>query len=126
LRQDANQEGFSKANGVSRAISKSSKLYGNSHWDLLDAYKSDSTVLLSIDKETLPDSLQALEQEEIETLVLQKAKERTEIQNKIAENAVKRTAYIAQNQDTTSTQTLGDRMIKTIQKEAEKNGFVFN
>jgi hypothetical protein len=126
LRQDANQEGFSKANGVSRAISKSSKLYGNSHWDLLDAYKSDSTVLLSIDKETLPDSLQALEQKEIETLVLQKAKERTEIQNKIAENAVKRTAYIAQNQDTTSTQTLGDRMIKTIQKEAEKNGFVFN
>ena len=126
LRQDANQEGFSKANGVSRAISKSSKLYSNSHWDLLDAYKSDSTILLSIDKETLPDSLQALEQKEIEILVVQKAKERAEIQNKIAENAVKRTTYIAQHQYTKATQTLGNRMIKTIQKEAEKNGFVFN
>lgn len=125
LKQDANQEGYSKANAVSRTISKSSKIYSNSHWDLLDAYESDSTIILSLDKNTLPDSLQVLEQKEIEAVVKKKAEERAAIQHKIAENAVKREKYISQNQGTPSTETLGDRMIKTIQVEAEKNGFVF-
>ena len=125
LKQDANQEGYSTANAVSRTISKSSKIYSNSHWDLLDAYESDSTIILSLDKNTLPDSLQVLEQKEIEAVVKKKAEERASIQHKIAENAVKREKYISQNQGTPSTETLGDRMIKTIQKEAEKNGFMF-
>lgn len=124
--QDANQSNYSKANSVSRAISKSSKLYSNSHWDLLDAYEADSSVILTLDKNTLPDSLQALEQKEIKAMVQKKAKERLLIQSKIAENAIKREKYISQSSGSSTAETLGDRMIKTIQKEAQKNGFVFN
>jgi hypothetical protein len=125
-RQDANQSGYSKANSVSRTISKSSKLYSNTHWDLLDAYKADSTVILSLDKKTLPDSLQKLEDKEIKKLVLEKANERVRIQNSITKNAIKREKYISENQNSDQEETLGNRMIKTIQKEAQKNGFVFN
>lgn len=125
-RQDANQREYSTANNVSRAISKSSALYSNSHWDLLDAFKADSTIILSLDKETLPDSLQALEEKEIKALVEKKAEERAAIQQKIAENAIKREQYITQNQDNTGTETLGDRMIKSIQREAVRNGYIFN
>jgi hypothetical protein len=126
VKQDENQAGYSQANNVSRAISKSSSLYSNTHWDLLDAYKADSSIIVSLDMETLPDSLQSLDQKEIEILVQDKAEERLEIQNKIAENALKRTQYISSNQKNTSTETLGDRMIKSIQQEAVKNGFIFN
>jgi len=125
-RQDDNQLSFSKSNSVSRAISKSSKLYMNSSWDLLDAYTSDTTIITKIDKETLPDSLQKLEDSKIKELVLEKAKEREAIQRKIAENAVKRENYILNNNNPSQENTLGNRMIKTIQKEAQRNGFVFN
>ena len=126
LRQDENQAKYSKMNSVSRALSKSSNIYMNSNWDLLDAYNADTTVITSIDKETLPDSLQEMNTIELKNVVLEKQQEREKIKNEIAKLGVERANYIADNNTSANEVTLGEKMVNTIKIEAKKKGYVFN
>lgn len=121
--QDKNQEQYSKANKVSRIMSKSTKVYKNTSWDLLDAYSADSTVIGNLDKSTLPDSLQNLRDEELKVVVNQNALEREKIKTNITQLGLQRSYYISTNAPTAVENTLGDQMIKTIRIEAQKNGF---
>ena len=98
-------------------------MYNNHRWDLVDAYKKDKKVVEKVRKETLPDSLQTLEDAALLSLIEQKTKERDQINAKIRELGVERSKYITQNKSSTSEKSLGEEMIKTIQKEATKNGF---
>ncbi|MEN8697113.1 MAG: hypothetical protein ABF317_07395, partial [Bacteroidia bacterium] len=126
LRQDENQAKYSKMNSVSRALSKSSNIYMNSNWDLLDAYNADTTVITSIDKETLPDSLQEMNTIELKNVVLEKQQEREKIKNEIAKLGVERANYIADNNTSANEVTLGEKMVNTIKIEAKKKGYVFH
>lgn len=94
MAQDANAEMMSKENYTSRAISKSKSVYKNDSWDLVDKYKDDKNALAEIKKEELPAELQNKSKQEIETIIVQKEKERTAIQSEIASLAQKRQAYI--------------------------------
>ena len=72
-----------------------SNLYYNSHWDLVDALKADSTILTKLDKKTLPESLKNKSTSELKQFVSYNAAERTRIQQEIAEVSIKRENYIA-------------------------------
>ena len=124
ITQDENQEMYSKANKVSRIMSKSSKVYKNGSWDLLDAYSSDSAIIGNLDKSTLPDSLQTLKDEELKVVVTQNALEREKIKQNITQLGAQRSYYISTNAPTAGENTLGDQMIKSIRIEAQKNGFI--
>lgn len=88
---------FDQSAAAKRVSVKGKKqLYDNSSWDLVDAASKDSTgkLIRSVDKKTLPDSLQNKSAEELEKIVKTKNAERTAIQKEIATVTVNREAYI--------------------------------
>jgi hypothetical protein len=56
--QDANAYEMEESVAIKRAVSKSSRLYNNSSWDLVDAVEADDKTLDQLDHNTLPKELQ--------------------------------------------------------------------
>ncbi|SEP73848.1 vWA domain-containing protein [Flavobacterium urocaniciphilum] len=92
--QDKNAESISAANSTERAVSKSSAIYRNDDWDLIDRVKEDKDALSKIKAEELPSELKGKSAEEIKKFVAEKTKERETIQKEIAELAKKRQDFI--------------------------------
>lgn len=127
--QDVNSEeagGF--ANVATRAMSKSSKNYRNSHWDLIDASEDDEEFVNKLKKEELPEEMKNMnEQEKIEYVELKK-QERSAIQDSIKTYGAKREIYVAEQKKQMAdqnTENLNDVMINAIRKQAETNGYEF-
>ena len=57
MEQDENAAGYSKANAVSRTVTKGSHLYKNSTWDLVDAEEEEDFSYDTLRKEDLPEHL---------------------------------------------------------------------
>ncbi|MGB1211006.1 MAG: vWA domain-containing protein, partial [Lacinutrix venerupis] len=74
--QDDNAQGYSNANAVSRTVSKSSHLYKNSSWDLVDASKDKEFKYEKLNKNELPQELKHKTTLEIKTYVANKKAER--------------------------------------------------
>ncbi|TDQ30226.1 vWA domain-containing protein [Tenacibaculum caenipelagi] len=123
-KQDMNAESLDEAVAVKRAVTKSSNLYKNAEWDLVDASEEKEIDFSKIKKEQLPKQLQNKSAKEIKTYVDKKRKERSEIQQKIQELNKKRKAYVAKKQqENTKKNELESVMIKAIKKQAEKKNY---
>lgn len=120
--QDKNAEGYSKANAVSRTVSKGSYLYKNKDWDLVDAEKEINFNYSELKKENLPKNLQDKTSSEIKDFVAIKSAERKFIQAEIAKINEKRREYLAQN-STNQNNGLENAMLQAIKKQAEKKKF---
>lgn len=117
---------ISKSNMATRAVSKSSHMYSNSSWDLLDGYQSDKNIVNTVDKSTLPDSLSDLTSTQLDQFIIEKTKERNKLQADIMELGAKRELFIAQAKDSTSSsETLGDRLVVSVREQAKTKGFTF-
>ena len=118
----------SKKAGLDRAAVKASgALYMNTTWDLVDAYKKDTTILSNIDKKTLPDSLKNKTAKELAAVVNEKAKERGVIQDEITRLNVLRNNYIAEEKKkraTANTATLETEVEKIIREQAKRYNMV--
>lgn len=122
--QDENAMELEEVVAVKRAVSKSSKMYNNTSWDLVDAQKEKGFKYDKLDKTNLPKALQTKSTEELKTYVKQKSAERTKIQTEIQQLNKKRTAYITEKRKTSSNkETLDSAMIKVIKKQAEKKNY---
>jgi hypothetical protein len=121
--QDGNALAMQEAVAVKRAVSKSSRLYNNKKWDLVDAYDDAEFEISSVEKDELPDELQGKSENEIKMYVETKKNERKEIQKEIKEYNSKRLAYIAENQKSNNSGELEDAMIKAIKKQAESKNY---
>jgi hypothetical protein len=123
--QDANAESLSSSAKINRTISKSSGVYKNESWDLVDASKTDEGFIAKAKDEELPTELKGKKLEEKKVIIQQKSKERDCYTLKVNKLAVQRQQYIQQHQKNPSTNTLGNSIIKAIRKQAAQNGFVF-
>ncbi|MBU3010427.1 VWA domain-containing protein [Polaribacter vadi] len=124
--QDENALEMNEAVVVKRAVSKSSRLYENSNWDLVDADKKEKVDYKSIEKKKLPKILQNKSATEIKNYVKQKANERAEIQKKIKELDIKRRSFIAKKQkEGTQKDVLNNVMIKAIKRQAELKNYTW-
>lgn len=121
--QDTNARGYSEANAVSRTVSKSSHLYKNSSWDLVDAVELDEVVVEDIKEDALPEELKGKTDKEIKAYVDTKSKERKDIQNKIQELNAKRKAHIAKNKNEKDGNGLENAMVKAIKTQAKKKNY---
>ncbi|MEO1257347.1 MAG: vWA domain-containing protein [Bacteroidota bacterium] len=119
--QDANGKLQSTANLTNRTVFKSSKAYKNTSWDLADAYQEDKSILNRAD--FLPDTLQNLSVEEMETAIQQVIQERETIQNEIRELDKKRREFKKEKKKNTPKNGLEDSMLKSIKKQAKEKGF---
>lgn len=93
IAQDENAKSVSKENYTARTVSKSKKAYKNTSWDLVDKYETEKSVS-NIKKSDLPKDLQNKSEKEIEKIIVEKQKQRMNIQNEINELAKKRQEYI--------------------------------
>ena len=124
--QDSNAAGYSKANAVSRTVTKGSHLYKNSSWDLVDAEEEiDDFSYDEIKKEDLPDNLKDKSSEELKAYVEIQRKERERIQNEIKTLNKKRREFIT-NTEKENSNALESAMIKAIKKQAEKKNYTWN
>ena len=122
--QDMNAGSYSKANAVKRTVSKSSHLYKNKTWDLVDAVELEEVVIEEITEEALPLELKGKTKEEIKSYVAEKSKEREAIQKQINELNAKRKDYVLKQQKE-NTNGLENAMIKAIKEQAKNKKYSF-
>jgi len=120
--QDTNALSYDKANAVSRTVSKSSRLYKNSSWDLVDADKEGDFSYDDLKDSQLPEELKGKSKAEIKSYVEKKRKTREKLQNEIASLNLKRRKYVTkQNNDTQN--GLKNAMINALKTQAENKNY---
>ncbi len=122
--QDANAAEYSKANAVSRTVSKGSHLYTNSTWDLVDAEEEAGFSYDKLKKDELPQELKGKNNSEIKKYLETKRNEREAIQNEIKELNEQRRQYISENSKQTDN-GLENAMVQAIKKQAEKKNYTW-
>ncbi|WP_339916757.1 vWA domain-containing protein [Yeosuana marina] len=122
--QDSNAGSYGKANAVSRSVSKSSYLYKNESWDLVDAVELNEVTIENLKDDALPNILKGKTKEEIKTYVNEKRKERDAIQKQIQALNLKRKYYITKNKKDTN--GLENAMTKAIKEQAKKKHYTWN
>ena len=127
---DASNTMMSKSAGLKRVAVKGQKnLYKNGSWDLVDASTDKDGEITTgffktVDKKTLPDSLQNKNTEELKKIVSEKSKERSLVQNEITNINTQREAYIAaerkKNVSKNNTTTLETEVEKMVREQAKR------
>ena len=122
--QDVNAQELDEVVIVKRAVSKSSRLYSNSSWDLVDADKNGRVDYKKLDKKSLPKNLQNKSASEIKKYVENQRLQRKEIQQKIQDLDKKRRIFIAKKQqESTKKNELESVMIKAIKRQAQLKNY---
>lgn len=122
--QDANALEMEEAVAVKRAVSKSSRLYKNSSWDLVDASEDSDFDVSKIKKDQLPKELQGKSAGAIDAFIKEKKTERSKIQKEIQEANAKRQAYISKKQKNQEGE-LENAMLGAIQRQAAKKNYTW-
>lgn len=123
--QDANAMEMNEAVVVKRAVSKSSRLYNNKQWDLVDAADDADFEIDEIEIDDLPKELKNKSKDEMKKYISDKKNERIKIQKEIQELNKKREAYLAKNQDSNSNGELENAMLNAIRKQAENKNYTW-
>jgi hypothetical protein len=120
----ANAYEMEEAIAVKRAVAKSSRIYTNSSWDLVDAVEKDAVKLSDIDDSALPKELQGKSETKIKEYVAEKSAERKKIQTEINALNAKRDQYIAEHQKEERGE-LENAMLKAIEKQAARKNYAW-
>jgi hypothetical protein len=121
--QDENAMEMEPSVAVKRAVSKSSSLYANESWDLIDASERPGFSVAKIEKDQLPEGLKEKSRPEIEAFINEKKSERGKIQAEIQSLNAKREAYLLENQKEATKGELESAMLEAIKKHAAKKDF---
>lgn len=122
--QDSNAQGYSAANAVSRTVSKSSHLYKNDSWDLVDAEEQKSFNYDDLKDADLPQELKGKSASEIKAYLTKKRNERESIQEEIQQLNEKRRQYIM-TQQKDDANGLENAMIQAIKTQAKQKNYVW-
>lgn len=120
--QDSEAYSLNKGVAVKRSVSKSSRLYKNSKWDLVDALEEDEIEVADLKDKDLPAELKGKSENEITAYVEAKKAERESIQKQIQELNVKREAYINANKKQ-ETGELENALLSAIKNQAAKKNY---
>ena len=121
-KQDANAYELNESVALKRAVSKSSRLYNNSSWDLVDAAEDEEFEVSELKEEDLPSELKGKTDKEIEKYIASKKAERAKIQKEIQELNKKREAHIAKNQKQEKGE-LESALLRAIKNQAAKKNY---
>jgi hypothetical protein len=123
--QDSNAESLDEVVVVKRAVSKSSRVYKNSTWDLVDAEKEKGFSYSKLDKKNLPKHLQNKSSEELQKHVTEQSKKRKEIQQKIQELNKKRNAFVAKKRTESNSKSLDRVLVGALKKQAKAKNYIW-
>ncbi|MBN2669150.1 MAG: VWA domain-containing protein [Bacteroidales bacterium] len=126
VKQDQNASAYGSVNVVERTVSKSSHVYNNKTWDLVDASEDANFEIKDIEQSALPAEMQKMTDDEKEKYIEDNKAQRQSIQKEINELNQKRITYIAQQkQSENADNTLDEAMLKAIRAQAKSKNFVF-
>ncbi|UII76944.1 VWA domain-containing protein [Flagellimonas sp. HMM57] len=120
--QDLNAAEMEEAVVVKRAVSKSSRFYENSSWDLVDAIEDDKFEIDELNDKDLPKELKGKSKKEMTAYLEGKKAERVKIQKQIQDLNRKRETYIAENQKE-ETGELENALLSAIKTQAAKKNY---
>ena len=123
--QDSNAYEMNEDAAISRAVSKSSKIYSNTSWDLVDAKKEKGFDYSKIDKSTLPKNLKNKNTQELKKYVEKKSRERSDIQNQIQKVNIQRNKYLAKHKKSNTDDELENVMLNAIKNQAKKKNYTW-
>lgn len=123
--QDSNAAELEEAVVVQRAVSKSSRLYKNAQWDLVDAAEDDEAVITRLKEKDLPKELQGKSEGEIKAYIAEKKTERENIQKQIQELNAKREVYITESQKEEKGE-LENALMSAIKAQAGKKNYTWD
>lgn len=125
--QDSNALKSGKGASVNRAVSKSSALYRNGSWDLVDAVRNEVVKVEEIKEKDLPENMQKMSVEERKKYVKEQHGKRAAIQKKISTLNKERVEYIDRKmkEDNGKDETLGKALIKAVRKQAAEKDYAF-
>lgn len=129
IMQDKNAESYGTANNVNRIVSKSSHLYKNSSWDLVDASDDKGFDITKIKDADLPKELQGKTVAQKQKYIEDKKNERAKVKSAIGELNTKRVTYIAQKEKEMGqdqSNMLDAAMITAIKSKAKEKNFTFD
>jgi len=124
--QDKNAATGSGGAGVQRAVAKSSRLYKNAGWDLVDGVEEKKVDVEKLKDEELPENMRKMTPEERKAYIEKMAEKRKEIRKKIQKLNEARKKYVAEKMKELSEKgadTLDGAMIHSLKKQAESKGF---
>ena len=123
-KQDKNAATMNEEAEIQRAVSKSTKNYINSSWDLLDGYEQGTIDLKNIKDKELPEEMKGMTIKERENYINKLLNERKVIQTKIQKLNEERKKYINKvKQENTEENSLDEVVIKVIKKQANEKGY---
>ncbi len=122
--QDNNAMEMEEAIAIKRTVSKSSRMYKNSSWDLVDASEGKDFDVSKIKKDQLPKELKGKSTAEIESYIDEKKVARTNIQKEIQALNAKREVYIAQHKKEEGGE-LENAMLNAIKRQAAKKNYTW-
>ncbi|MEW5951977.1 MAG: VWA domain-containing protein [Elusimicrobia bacterium] len=122
-----------KMNTAPAAIAYERAAYGasksaaqaNSQWDLISALETGALKRSEIKKEELPENLAKMSDKELNEHIDAKLKEREETKKKLIKLKQERDEYIKSKNENQQKETLDNRIIEIIRKQASKKGYSF-
>lgn len=121
--QDTNAMRYDKSNAVSRTITKSTHLYKNSSWDLVDAIDNKEIIVENLTEEQIPSELKGKTKDEIKQYIQTKKQERIKLQKEIAALTAKRQNHINEKRKDEATNNLENALLKAIKKQGNKKNY---
>lgn len=127
--QDEQAEQLDAAVLSQRVAAKSSSLYTNRRWDLVDAAKESDFDIDKIKEEDLPQDMRGISKEQKVARIAEMQKQRDEVNLEIKTLVAEREKYVAEERKKQS-QTDGERtfdaaLIEVVRDQAGRNGFEF-
>ena len=124
--QDNNAGRYGQENTVKRALSKSTHIYKNSTWDLVDAASEKEFDVEKIKTEDLPEPMKNMDKGQKTQYIAAKKAERDRIKAEIGRLNAQREVYIAKQQkDAGDDNTLDKAMLQSIRKQAATKNLTF-
>ena len=126
--QDMNASAAAPSVAAERAVTKSTSLYNNRSWDLVDAVRDGSVDLEEMKTEDLPEELRDKSAEERKRLVAEAQSARQRTQQRIQELAREREAYLAAELaklPDDGSEALDQAILHSVRAQAVKVGYSF-
>lgn len=126
MEQDKLSSNISSGLLAKRARSKSSDLYNNNTWDLVDAVndgKVKDDELVDMEVASLPKAMRKLPAEKRKAYVLEKAEERQKIKQEISLLSKKRDEFIAEKEQESTSPSVSTALTESIMKQAKEKKF---
>ena len=126
--QDENAQAAAPGSMTARAVSKSSALYRNSAWDLVDAYRDGTVDLAKVAEADLPDELRKLTPDQRKAFVEARQAERKRLQARIQTLNAERETFVRaelKKKGLAGENTLDAALVKLVHDQGGKAGWKF-